>query len=386
MGANELIVLIAALSSAGVAIAPPTWIPLPAGSRIGLPRMRPLFRIPMEPCTARRSSVPPACSKPFACGPTSTPPPLVVATVSCCGAVTVPTDSVPAEVMATLLLSAYENSRLPLLTVSASRLFAEFSRLMVPAVDVIASELPVTGPVCVRLPPTVRLPVPMTSPPSERADAFTNETARLPLEIDAAATLFAAFVSVTEPAVAATVSELPTIWLVCVRLPPTLSVMLSAAMPASEKSSTSVNMTRRPGLLTESTSTSFMAVFRSTPPFCVAVEMIVSCEQVIGELLWVNLPPTVSVAVLAVRPTITRSFLSVKETTRPGLLTVSVPTSLLTLGNCTPRAVEVMSSVVAVMEPEAVCDSEGPATIGVPTTSVTGPATMVSSTSSLVSR
>jgi hypothetical protein len=52
----------------------------------------------------------------------------------------------------------------------------------------------------------------------------------------------------------------------------------------------------------------------------------------------------------------------------------------------TPRAVEVMSSVVAVMEPEAVCDSDGPGTIGVPTLRVTAPPTMVSITSSLVSR
>ena len=109
--------------------------------------------------------------------------------------------------MATLLLSTEEKSRLPLLTDSESRLLAEFRRSMLPDEEVILSELPLMGPVCDRLPPTVRLPVPMVSPPSVRAKALTNETARLPLEIVAAATLLAAFVSCTEPAVAATVSS-----------------------------------------------------------------------------------------------------------------------------------------------------------------------------------
>ena len=94
-----------------------------------------------------------------------------------------------------------------MLTDSESRLLAEFRRSMLPAEEVILSELPLMGPVCVRAPPTVRLPVPMVSPPSVRANALTNETARLPLEIVAAATLLAAFVSCTEPAVAATVSS-----------------------------------------------------------------------------------------------------------------------------------------------------------------------------------
>ena len=163
-----------------------------------------------------------------------------------------------------------------MLTDSESRLLAEYRRSMLPAEEVILSELPLMGPVCVRAPPTVRLPVPMVSPPSVRANALTNETARLPLEIVAAATLLAAFVSVTEPAVAATVSELPTIWLVCVRLPPTLSVVLSAAMPASERSSASLKMTRRPGLLTPSVPTSLAALVSCTPR---AVEVMSSVSS-----------------------------------------------------------------------------------------------------------
>ena len=68
------------------------------------------------------------------------------------------------------------------------------------------------------------------------------------------------------------------------------------------------------------------------------------------------------------------------------MLTESESTSFAAFVSCTPRAVETMSSLVAVIDPEEVCVRAGPETAGVPTVRETGPAAIVSITSSLASR
>ena len=163
-------------------------------------------------------------------------------------------------------LSVKETAREPLFTESESTSLLALVRVTDPAVAVISSEVPLMGPVWVRFPPTARVMVPPVTPVIESPSLSVKETARVPLFTESEKTSLLASVRVTDPAVAVTLSAVAEIGAVWVRSPPTARVTLPPVTPASESPSLSVKETGRVPLLTESESTSLLALVRVMDP------------------------------------------------------------------------------------------------------------------------
>ena len=177
------------------------------------------------------------------------------------------------------LINPPEGTSSPLLASSVTRSLTADTlapSTMLPAVEVsvtspspVAADPAVIGELTVMAVPAVSRTVPPVTPAPAivRSSMSVKVTSLIPLLTESESISLAGLVSETVPAVAVTVSEVPVIGPVCVRDPPTASVIGPPTIDATLNPSLSVNAMAREPLTIERESTS-LAVFVSvtSPP------------------------------------------------------------------------------------------------------------------------